>query len=236
MEAETTQRGSMGIPEDMLEAGERARKRQQSRRASNKKPDPKTQVESSVNQGPSLPGEQEEVQTNVTTTASDEETIRANTEASEKTNPLKVLSDMGVEFGEDDLQQLLFKGFFEANDVPIVKGHLSATIRTLRGSEYNMIEELLMELVENKPSTSTQRFNFARRTYILCFAVSKLNGKSLANPVRRNGEIDEIATIRAKARVIDALSSIVVDKLSETHGIIHTCVNALSGDPDLLKK
>lgn len=220
--------GSMGIPADMLEAGNRARENQAKRagkkaasKSKSKKEEPSEEVEHGfLSEAPQ----------------SDEASLKENLEMTERLKPTEILKKLGIEFTSDNLHELLFKGTFEAKGIDLVKGHFKASIRTLRSGEYNEIEELMEEALDSNPNMTRNHYEMTQSAYIVAYAVTELDGKSPVRVVKgKDGKADSKATARAKHKVLMALSTTLFNKLVTTHSVIKTCVDLIAEDPDLLK-
>lgn len=199
-------RGSFGIPDDMAEAARRAQARKEQPKAESspaKEAQPAEEPTPPVEEQPSI---------------------------NKKLNPIETLRTLGIEFTEDDLQNLVLYARYEA-EVDVIKGHLKASVKMLNTKEYDEIDELLGEEIDENRNITMEALNNRRSMWILAYGVTKLNGKALAKPV--NG--DSKATARAKRDVLRALSSVVINKLSRIHGTIHTAITLIGEDPELLK-
>lgn len=196
-------RGSFGIPEEMAEAARRAQAQKEAPRPEPPPPQP---------EAPPAP-EQE-----------------AEAPIQKKTSPVETLRSLGIEFTEDDLQNLVLYARYEA-EVEVVKGHLNATFKILNTREYDEIDELLGEEIEENRNITMDALKNRQSLWILAYGVTKLNGKPLAHVVKD----DSKKTARAKREVLRALSSMVINKLSRIHGTIHTAVTLIGEDPEVLK-
>ena len=211
--------GSFGIPDEMIEAASRSKKAAQAKR--------KTAEE--VNEHIAPPPEQTE-----NPPSPEDKKLEGNKALVDEVNPIKVLKNLGAEFGEDDLHKLLFNGYFEA-DVEVIKGHFNATIRTLTGSQYDEIDELLGQDIENL-SMTREGFENRKVMWNLSYGVTKLHGRSILKDVLdKAGEPDSMATAKAKRKVLAALSSQLLNQLIQIHGTLVTAVILIAKDPDLLK-
>lgn len=230
--ADTTgsQRGSMGIPPDMMEAGERARVKQEKITA-------KKFAESKESEAKKTPEKDQNMGFFSEDSKTEEQVLQENLQMVKSLDPMEALKNIGIDFKDTDLHNLLFKGSFEAKDVDIVKGFFKASIRTLRSGEYDEVEELMEEALDKNPNMTRTHYEMTQQAYIMAYAITDLNGSTPARPVKhKDGKLDSKATAIAKHKVLMAISTTLFNKLSKTHGVIKTCIDLIAEDPELLKK
>jgi len=194
------QRSSFGIPEDMKQAASKFKEEKTKVTEITEEPSPSTEPEANLDK------------------------------AVEDASPEKILADMGIEFNDDDLQHLIFKGFIE-KEVEIIKGKFKATLKTLTGDEYDLADEM----VANELNTLNMTKDGMRARYsqwIMVFGITKLNGKILSKGVLdKEGKYDVEATAEEKRNVLGALSAAVTNLLIEKHTQFNLAVTQIIRDP-----
>lgn len=210
MKAQHGTNGSFGIPPQFQEAAERARARSaqpQQQQQPPKEPEPP-------------------VEPAPTPTAEASEDRKAI-----DTNPMKNLEKLGASFTDEDFQKLLFKGYYET-ELDIVKGKMRATFRTLLGSEYDDIDEIMATDVKEINMTN-EGFETRRAVLIVSYGVTHLNGKPIVKPVMtKDNKVDTKATALERRKVIGALAPAVTNLLIQKHGAITVSINAIVAAPD----
>lgn len=200
-------RGSFGIPEEMLEAS----KRQASQQPLSKSEETPEQVneEDGVPEakGDALPG---------------------------KVSPLKTLSDLGVNFTEDNLQELVLYGKYSA-EVDVVKGILKATFRMLTTEDYDGVDDFLGEELENNRNLTYDMLNQRRSVWTIAYGVTHLNGKLLVKPEKDGKQLTSKELAQERKKVFSRMPALNVNKLIRIHGTIHTAISLIGEDPELLK-
>jgi hypothetical protein len=210
-------RGSFGIPEEMMENVRRT----QETKAREGKP------VAEVVESEETPSEAEE------SGEAPQPNLEDNKEMVKQLNPMRALQKLGIEFKEGELHDLLFNGYYE-KEVEIVKGHFNATIKTLTGEEYDMVDELLGEDLENLKMTR-DGLSVRNTMWILAFGITKLHGKAICKPVMVDKVFSAKETAKEKRKVLSKLSSALLNKMGQVHGTVTTAIRLISEDPDLLK-
>lgn len=218
------QRGSMGIPPEMMENVQRTQEKK--RAESEKKTAPPPPTPPPAEEAPN---------------------VEENKEMVEALDPVNVLKKLGVDFTEADLQKLLFKGFCDFH-IEIVPNMLKATIKTLTVDEYDEIDEIVAQEIKDIQMTN-EGFESRRSMWILAYSVTHLEriqgGKSqglriIAKPIAVEGEkdvIDRVETAKRRRQVLGKMSPSVINPLSRKQGALVTAVNLLAQDPEsVLKK
>jgi hypothetical protein len=221
-------KGSFGIPPALREAEERIK---QAREQGEFRPD--------FESDPSEQEEQEE--------QGEEESAQHQEEALVIKNPLEVLkSSFGIVLEDEDFHKILFRGFVEKDieAVPSIRGSkpLIATIKSLNGQEYDLVDELLAEDIRDVRMTN-DGYSTRRNMWILSFAIPKLQGKSYVSPVLMKDQegkdvLDAKATAKKRRAKLATLNAAVLTRLMKIHGQLTLAINAIMEDPeaDFLKK
>lgn len=222
-------KGSFGIPPALREAEERIK---QSREQGEFRPD----FESDPYE---QPAQEEE--------AGAEEKLEAKKDEPVPKNALDVLREsFGIVLEDEDFHKILFRGFVEKDieAVPPIRGSkpLIATIKSLNGHEYDLVDELLAEDIRDVRMTN-DGYSTRRNMWILSFAITKLQGKAYVSPVMMKDQegkdvLDGKATARKRRAKLATLNAAVITRLMRIHGQLTLAINAIMEDPeaDFLKK
>lgn len=216
MQLNKPQHGSMGIPPEIKAAGDKARDQV------NKK------IEKDFGFGKEMPKELlKEEPVEVTEPTGEEFNV-------DELSPLKMLGRIGVKFTEEDFTAILFKGVF-VTDVDIVRCPgknkeiaLAATIKTLTGTEYDIVDELIAEESDRIKMTN-DGFVSRRSMLIIATGVTHLQGKPLVKLTDKR-ELRDIILDRKK--ILSELSPAVLNRLIQLHGTITTAINLIVSKPD----
>lgn len=214
-------RGSFGIPQDMLEAANKHRDQAQKKAA------------------PPSADEQPNLQAPPEAAESEEETQKADEPAKGDSfndlNPRKILQKLGIDFSEDDMQSVIYKGYVE-KEIEVIKGSLKAVFRTLTATEFDEVDELMGEDLKNLQMTRAG-YESRQSMWIISFAVTQLAGKPVARAVmQKDGKTpDTKAIAQARRVVLGAMSGSVINKIIRIQGLFQTAVNMIVEDPDALK-
>jgi len=211
--------GSMGIPEELIKAQEKQKLKNAA----------KDKVVKEVD-----PFEDDEETTAKDSTQND--TPTQEKDGYEKVGAEDILERLGIEFTEEDMQAMIYKGCVE-KDIVVIKGHLVAKMRTLTEEEYRTVDSLLTEEAKEK-NMSVNGYNARKSVLILCFGVTHLAGKEISKkkPATEDGQVDLEALALQRAQVFAKMGGAVVDKLIETHGALSVAVNMVVRDPESLLK
>jgi hypothetical protein len=216
------QNGSFGIPADMMAQVEK--KRQEKEKVSQEEPTPK------LEQAEFFP--EPKVDEKKAATDEAEALMRAIT-------PKDLFKDLGVEFTDDDFQQLLFKGFVEKDIVltTFKKGDFTAKLRTLKTEEYDEIDEILTDEAGRVPM-STKGYESRRAVLIAAYGVTHLMGKPLSKSITLQGsnDPDRKAMALERRKTIRSLAPVVANKLIESHNLLSTAVELVVRNPGELGK
>lgn len=195
-------RGSFGLPPEMKEAVEKAK--------AEKKETPE-------------PVKAEEVQQQAQVGVTDDD--------AQKADPMQILKGMGVEFNDTMFNQLLFKGFVEA-DLEVIGKKFIARIRTLTTEEYDMVDELLAEDVKTKQMTN-DGFDTRRSMWVMAFGVTHLMGKPVCPVVVGEDKktVDKVATAKKRRAVLSGLAPIVINTLIQKHAAMTVAINMIVSSP-----
>lgn len=196
--------GSFGIPEEIKEAAQRQQERK-NRTASSEEP----KYEEASQSAPEVKPEAEKV---------------------DESRPENILSKLGAKFGEEDFNQLLFKGTYETT-IDVIKGRLTAKFRTLTSDEYDQIDEILAK--EMKDIDMTQDGLRTRSSmWVISYGVTELNGKAVTKLVKdKEGKLDVKATAIARRAVFATMAPAIVNLLIQKHGAITVAINTIAADP-----
>ena len=171
--------------------------------------------------------------------------VQAQEAAPEEITPASVLKKIGITLEEEDFQKIFFKGFIE-KEISLFPGSSAqkpflVTIKTLTGQEYDEVDELLADDIQDVKMTN-DGYATRRNMWTLCFAVTHLAGKPVCKPVLKqatSGEaIDLKETAKKRRDVLSRMSGSVISKLMRTYATFSVAVNELIENPesDLLKK
>lgn len=213
--------GSMGIPEELLNAQQ---KHKEKTSLKNKKV---VEVDPFENEG-----DEDTSPDQSKLSASDKPDDSEYKEVGVK----DILTKLGIDFNEEDMQAMIYKGFIE-KEIVVIKGHLKAVMKTLTEQEYRAVDTILTE--ETKVSAmSMAGYNARKSVLTLCFGLIELNGKQIVNkkPVGDDGQIDIEKLASMRGEVLAKMSGAVVDRLIETHGALTVAVNMIVRDPESLLK
>lgn len=226
-------KGSFGIPPALREAEERIK---QSREQGEFRPD----FESDPYDQPT---QEEEAEAE----GGSEEQLESKNDQLTMKNPLEVLKEsFGIVLEDEDFHKILFRGFVEKDieAVPPIRGSkpLIATIKSLNGNEYDLVDELLAEDIRDVRMTN-DGYSTRRNMWILSFAITKLQGKGYVNPVMMKDHegkdtLDVKATAKKRRAKLATLNAAVLTRLMKIHGQLTLAINAIMEDPeaDFLKK
>lgn len=212
-------KGSMGIPEEMREEMHR---QQQQKKAKQNRPEPD---DGDVREVDSLHPDLDE------TPPKKEEEVKP-----EDIGALHIFKKLGIEMSEEDVQKLIFKGYVE-KDIEIVKGLLTAKLKTLTTEEYDIIDEMIAE--ETKATEMTVDGHNGRKSVLtVAMSLVSLNGKPVVREVPKNedGSVNIRKYTEMRRMVLRKMSATVVDKMIRIHGSFTVGVNIGVENPeDLLK-
>lgn len=212
--------GSFGIPPQIQEAAERSRAKNSQN--VKKAGEPQEEVQETPSAAPEAASE---------AAAPSPAGPVINDELAKQMDPINVLQTLGIEFGDELLQQLIFKGFVEQN-VEIIKGKLIAKFKTLTVEEFDLVDEMLAEEMNDKKMTNTG-FENRRSLLILAFGVMELAGKPVCKPVLEKDKktIDKVATAQKRREVIQVMAPAVVNLMIQKHGAMTVAFNLIAQDP-----
>ena len=206
--------GSMGIPGEMHEALDKHREQA---KAEEKKKSPPS---------PDEDGKPPEIEEE----GSKEESL------AKKVGAAEILKKLGIEFDKNDINQLIMKGSV-TKDIEIVKGVLTATMRTLTTEEYDVVDEIAVTDLKELNISNTG-FETRKSVLILCFGVTHLMGRPIVakKPLTEDKQVDLYALAELQRGVFKKMSGQVVDKLIEAHGAFSIAINMILRNPeDILK-
>jgi hypothetical protein len=195
-------RGSFGIPPEMKEAAERSQAKKEEVKQPAKEPELKAKVETPVTD-----------------------------EDANKVDPYNILKTLGIEFTDEMFNQLLFKGFVEA-EVDVIPGKLKAKFKTLTTEEHDLVDELLAEDLKNKQMTS-DGFEARRSVWTMAFGVTHLLGKPICPIVLAADKktMDKMATAKKRRPYIAGLAPIVMNTMIQKHGAMTVAINMIVSEP-----
>jgi len=217
-------RGSFGIPAEMQEAVEK--KKAEAAAKAHKEPEQE--------EAPPPPSVQKSEDTGFAKEEAPLDKVVSDL------SPHALLKKYNINFGTEEFQQVLFRGYVEFKNVVVVKGikgsvsDFTATVRTLTGKEYDEVDEILADEARNIRMTN-EGFQTRRNMLIISYGVTHLAGKPLVTATEEDTSKD-IALARRK--VLSMLSAPVITKLMNCQSSVQIAVNAFIEDPEgtLLKK
>lgn len=208
--------GSFGIPPQIAEAGERARAnaRQNVKTAGEEKPEDEGKERK--------PEVEEDVPT--------QEDIQKVAKVVENSNPVAALKTLGIEFNDEVLQNLIFKGFVEKT-IEIVPGKLTAKLKTLTVEDHDLIDEMMAKESGEIKMTGAGYEN-RRSMLILCFAASELAGRIIHKPVlNKDKTIDVVETVKKRREALKKMNPGVVNIMIQKHSAMSISLNMIAAEP-----
>lgn len=150
-------------------------------------------------------------------------------------SPRKALKSLGITLTDADFHSVLYRGFVEkAVEIMPAMGEVKAMvvkIKTLTPDEYNVVDELVAEDIENIKGT-TAGFQVRRELWMIAFAVIDINGREIAKVKRdKDGEADLKELARARQKMLKQLSPAVINKLIRTVNTMGWAISAIVEDP-----
>jgi hypothetical protein len=175
----------------------------------------------------------------------EDQAAKAAAEAALASDPREVLKRLGIELTDEDVNRLLFKGYIEKPIKlcydPLTKKPYVATFKTLTAQEYDEVDELLSEEMDNLKMTVNGR-DARRSTWVLAFAMTHINGMILQKPeMKKVGKVEMIdtkATAEKRIKTIRALAPMILDKASRVYAAFTATISLILEDPEhnLIKK
>jgi hypothetical protein len=249
-----TAHGSFGIPPALKEEHERIikeREKKMTGSTKNQEEDISKAPPPYVEEGFSFGGEKKEEADQTEESSSQENQEREEAPADDmrktkdgifalihlnKIKPEEALRLLGMELLPDDYAKIFCNGFIEKSiqlfQTLDKKFTFGATIRTLKADEYEIVDEMLAEEINNVKMTNDGLI--ARRSsLIMAFGITKLMGRAVCEIVRdKAGKIDIKKTVKAKRAVIGQMQPSVVDELMRYHGALTICLKQIVSQPD----
>jgi len=195
--------GSMGIPPQMQEAFEKQRADAKRKQAAAAKADEQAPT---FSEDPGFAEDSEQAEPLI---GNEPEANKAETEDSGKNkiegDPHKILAELGISLTEEDAHRYVFKGFVEKDlTVEVIMGvKIPVTFKSLTSTDQDEIGELLADEI-NRVSVLRDEVAIRRNMWMLCYGISKMNGRILAHPetkkLTRNGKTVEVIDRKASAR------------------------------------
>lgn len=238
------QKGSFGIPEEMME---QISKKKQSQEQEN------TQAEASTEEEPQKEGPEQadffngnesvnnkegEVPPSARPPEENEEEESNRQTSFSDLSPDEIFEHLGVDFTDEDFQHLLFKGYVE-KDITITKfkgKDFTARIKTLTTHEYDEIDEILTEELKNV-SMSPNGYEARRSLLIGAYGVTHLMGKPLTKPIyfsqnhARAGELNTREMSLERRKVLRQLAPPVANRIIELHNALSLATNMIVREP-----
>lgn len=146
-------------------------------------------------------------------------------------SPKSLLKAIGVDFQEEDLTSIVFKGYVE-KEAPIIKlpgksKPLTVTLHLLQTEELDLVDELCAEDLASTKMTNMGVEN-RRSIWTMAFAVVAVAGKPLAKPVKdEGGEIDKKATALERRKVLLSMAPGMIDEMVRRHTVMQMAYNSI---------
>jgi hypothetical protein len=156
-----------------------------------------------------------------------------------KLDPLDQLRKIGVDFTEEDVHNLVFKGTV-SKEIAVFKGvtQLSATLKALTVEECDLVDELTAEEI-GKTAMTNSGADSRRAIWTLAFAVTHLNGRMLRDLDKEGAVGKDGIDLKKKAQLyreaLRKMSPYVMRVLGELQSIYAASLNLLmeGGSPFL---
>jgi hypothetical protein len=145
-----------------------------------------------------------------------------------------IQESLGIEFTEEDFQQLLFKGSVD-KEVVILPGRLKAIFHSLDVDEWQEVDELLTEEVNDVPMTK-EGLEVRRGLLSISYGITHLQGAPLSQPImdkKKSGKLDTRKMAKERRRKIGEMSPAVVNIMLAKHASFTRMldmITAASGD------
>jgi len=147
-------------------------------------------------------------------------------------SPKSLLKAIGVDFQEDDLTSIIFKGYVE-KEVPVVKlpnrdKPLTATLRLLQTQELDLVDELCAEDLSSTKMTNMGIEN-RRSIWTMAFGVTGIAGRPLTKPItdEKTGEPDKREMAGARRKALLAMAPGMIDEIVRRHTIMQMAYNTI---------
>lgn len=212
--------GSFGIPPEMQEA---RKKFDENRAAAAGASDEMSEEEM---------GEEPEEDAEV---SADAESETPAPKAAADQSPRKALAKLGITLTDADFHSILYRGYVEKEvEVMPAIGTVKAMVvrvKTLTPEEYNVIDELVADDLENIKGTNAG-FQVRRELWTVSLAAISINGKELAKVKRdKDGEADLKDLARTRQKMLKQLSPAVINKLINVVSVMGWAISAIVEDP-----
>lgn len=242
-------KGSFGIPPELKEEMERAKKKAEKKESKaapqeSKAAPQEDSVESSPSDWPMeepTQGASEDTPVQEKMTGYDKareiiagkkaSMMRSFAEDLAKLDPQDILKALDITYDEKDLQSILLTGTLE-KEIKIVKS-LTAKIHLLRTSEVEAVDELVANDITTRKFTQLGVEN-RRNLWTLCFAIEAINGKQLTKTSRTK---DPLEYAKEKEAIIQGMSPALLDAITRKHASMQIAYNTIlfGEDSDSLK-
>lgn len=160
-----------------------------------------------------------------------------------KTNPKKILAEMGVTLTGQDWSDFIFKGYMEKRiliaEIPSDDGELRpfyATFRTVTGEQADAADGLLAEEVRESQMT-VDGVGTRREMWNLSFAIQKLDDKAVCktvtttDPKTKETKPDLIATVKEKRKLLSKMAPMILQTLMSKYWTFLGQVKAILENP-----
>ena len=152
-----------------------------------------------------------------------------------KKKPRDALNAIGLSLTDQDFQSVLYRGYVEKEMelVPAIGGikPMMVKLKTLTPEEFNLVDELVAEDLENIKGTNTG-FQVRRELWNVAFATIEINGREIAKVKRdKDTEPDLKDLARKRQKILQQLAPGVINKLMKTVTIMGWAISAIVEDP-----